>query len=130
MKDTTLRSWFLTGLTKEDSTSLLMQLPNQLLDKTADSLKEAISKFVWGDTIEGHDHWDRLYFAIHSYTKQEIINLKKANVPERDITPSDIEGCFIGSGSVNTGDKKNIIGYKAPYDLFQGNVKKGDIFSK
>lgn len=101
------------------------------LKKEVENVCEALNIFDWNKTLQGYDFWLDIYTKVHNDTmlwnpqiKTPIVYTQHPNT----CLPYDPE---IGKDTVVLPrDLKRIIGYKAPYNLFGGRIKKGELFCR
>lgn len=120
-----VRDWFHLYLHISDEESLIAQLSSEVLDTQVATLMGAFNSFVWNETNEGWDHWD-------SRVQSALSRVNGSEIPEPCIADNNdpFYKAKVYFPKRPFPREKKIVGYKAPYDLFQGKIKKGDIFSK
>ena len=126
----TMRMWFEEYATVQDYESLRKQLPADLFLKEPNTLIGAFNMFRWQETNEGYDYWQMRF----DQSLNKVDHIDPFYKAKGYIAGHDTSNC-VSSGVNNTVigekplEKRKIIGYKAPYDLFQGRIKKDNIFS-
>lgn len=106
-----------------DFRSLRDQVSPDILSKDVYSLKDAIMSFTWNETVEGFDYWDSRHQAAVNMEELE----KNPSIADNNDPFYKAKGYFPKRPFPR---EKKIVGYKTPFDLFDGRIKKGSIFSE
>lgn len=111
------------------------------LHESVSGMEYVLEMFNWNHQAQPYEYWAALWnnVVIGSKPPSQIkLPIIYSKVPEPSISVNDpwytvgtVAGCSTATEKASDQQlpvPKKIIGYKTPYDLFQGRIKKGSIF--